>query len=138
MSTYSLDTDTITRLLKKHPGNQNVIDRFRAELRRNSLFIICPVVFYEIKRELILKNASTQQSALQALTEGMPWREFSKEIWEAASQLWSALRARGRPHHDADVLIAAHALEHEAIIVTSNVSHFENTGVRIENWSAST
>jgi hypothetical protein len=31
MSTYSLDTDTITKLLKKHPGNQPVIDRFRRE-----------------------------------------------------------------------------------------------------------
>jgi len=42
MSTYSLDTDT--KLLKKHPGNQPVVDRFRQEIQRNSLFVICPVV----------------------------------------------------------------------------------------------
>ena len=42
MSTYSLDSDTITKLLKKHPGNRPVVDRFRREIQWNSLFIICP------------------------------------------------------------------------------------------------
>ena len=46
MTSYSLDTDTITQLLKRHPGNQRVLDRFRREIRRNSIFILCPVVFY--------------------------------------------------------------------------------------------
>ena len=31
MSAYSLDTDIITKLLKKHPGNRPVVDRFRLE-----------------------------------------------------------------------------------------------------------
>jgi hypothetical protein len=44
MMSYSLDTDTITK--KKHPGNQRDLDRFRREIRRNALFIMCPVVFY--------------------------------------------------------------------------------------------
>ena len=39
MTTYSLDTDIVTKLLKKHPGNQPVVDRFRKEVIRNSLFI---------------------------------------------------------------------------------------------------
>jgi hypothetical protein len=59
MSTYSLDTDTITKLLKKHPGNQPVIDRFRQEIQRNSLFVICPVVYYEMRRGLLFKGAYT-------------------------------------------------------------------------------
>jgi hypothetical protein len=42
MTSYSLDTDTITKLLKKHPGNQLVLDRFRKEIKRNSLFIFSP------------------------------------------------------------------------------------------------
>jgi hypothetical protein len=39
MTIYSLDTDTITKLRKKHPGNQAVLDRFRKEIRWNSLFL---------------------------------------------------------------------------------------------------
>jgi hypothetical protein len=44
MSAYSLDTGTMTKLLKKHPGNRSVVDRFRREIQGNSLFIICPVL----------------------------------------------------------------------------------------------
>ena len=57
MSAYSLDTDIITKLLKKHPGNQRVVARFREEIERNSLFVVCPIVFYEIRRELVFKGA---------------------------------------------------------------------------------
>ena len=80
MTTYSLDTDTITKLLKKHPGNQGVLDRFRREIRRNSLFIMCPVVFYEIKRELVIKNAVAQLAAFEGLAEAMVWKEFNSTL----------------------------------------------------------
>ena len=134
MSAYSLDTDIITKLLKKHPGNRPVVDRFREEIRRNSLFFICPVVCYEIRRELLLKDAAVQLTAFEKLVDAMAWKEFSAPIWHRASRLWSTLWARGRSHHDADVLIAAHALEYGAVLVTENVEHFQGTGVRIENW----
>ena len=135
MTSYSLDTDTITQLLKKHPGNQRVLDRFRREIRRNSLFIMCPVVFYEIRRELVIKNAAAQLTAFEDLAEAMVWKEFNVAIWERASSLWAALRSRGRSHHDADVLIAAHAIEYGAAIVTGNVEHFQDIGARVEDWN---
>ncbi len=135
MNAYSLDTDIITKLLKKHPGNQRVVERFREQLRRNSLFVICPVVFYEIRRELLFKGAAAQLAAFEKLVKAMTWKEFSVRIWDRASNLWSALRARGRSHHDADVLIAAHALEHAAVIVTGNVQHFQDTGAQVEDWN---
>jgi tRNA(fMet)-specific endonuclease VapC len=135
MSTYSLDTDTITKLLKKHPGNQRVVERFREELKRNSIFVICPVVFYEIRRELVFRGATTQLSAFESLAEAMTWKEFSVTVWRRASDLWAALRGRGQSHQDADVLIAAHALEYRAVVVTSNVEHFQHTGAPVEDWS---
>jgi predicted nucleic acid-binding protein len=133
MTSYSLDTDTITKLLKKHPGNQRVLGRFGKEIRRNSLFIMCPVVFYEIKRELVIKNAVAQLTAFEDLVEAMVWKEFNVAIWERASSLWAALRSRGRSHHDADVLITAHAIEYGAAIVTGNVEHFQEIGARVED-----
>jgi len=135
MTSYSLDTDTITQLLKKHPGNQRVLDRFRKEIRRNSLFIMCPVVFYEIRRELVIKNAVAQLTAFEKLAEAMVWKEFNVAIWERASSLWATLRSRGRSHHDADVLITAHAIEYGAAIVTGNVEHFQDIGARVEDWN---
>lgn len=134
MSTYSLDTDTLTKLLKKHPGNQPIVDRFRREIRRNSLFVMCPVVYYELRRGLLFKGAHSQLVAFEKLAEAMTWREFSAPIWERASSLWSALRAQGRSHNDADVLIAAHALHYGAVIVSANLEHFQGTGAVVENW----
>jgi len=136
MSAFSLDADVVTKLLKKHPGNRTVVRHFREELERNSIFIICPVVFYEIRRELVFKQAAGQLSAFEKLVEAMVWTEFTAPIWNRASSLWSTLRARGRSHNDADVLIAAHALESGATLVTGNVAHFHDTGVRLEDWSA--
>jgi len=135
MTIYSLDADIVTKLLKKHPGNQAVVRRFREELQRNSLFIICPVVFYEIRRELVFKQAATQLFAFEKLADAMQWREYTEAIWERASSLWAALRAEGRSHNDADVLIAAHALEYGATLVTGNTGHFHDTGVRVEDWN---
>jgi predicted nucleic acid-binding protein len=135
MTSYSLDTDTVTQLLKKHPGNQRILDRFRKEIRRNSLFIMCPVVFYEIRRELVIKHAVAQLTAFEHLAEAMLWKEFNWAIWERAASLWAALRSRGRSHHDADVLITAHAIEYGAAIVTGNVEHFHDIGARVEDWN---
>ena len=136
MRTYSLDTDIISRLLKKHPGNQSLVARFREEINRNSIFLICPVVYYEIRRELVFKDAAVQLAAFDDLLESMKWKDFTASIWDRACKLWSALRARGWSHHDADVLIAAHALHYDAVIVSGNVDHFKETGVTIEGWSA--
>ena len=134
MSSYSLDTDTITKLLKKHPGNQAIVDRFRREIQRNSLFVICPVVYYEMRRGLLFKGAHSQLVAFEKLAESMAWKEFSAPIWDRACRLWSALRARGRSHNDADVLIAAHASHYGAVIVSANLEHFQGTGASVENW----
>src|SRR5664279_4939997 len=135
MTSYLLDTDTMTKLLKKHPGNQLVLSRFRQEVQRNSLFIMCPVVFYEIRRELVMKKAAAQLRAFHGLAGAMVWKEFNLPIWERASNLWAALRSRGRSHHDADVLITAHAIEYGATIVTGNIGHFRNIGARVEDWN---
>jgi tRNA(fMet)-specific endonuclease VapC len=134
MTTYLLDTDTITKLLKKHPGNQPVVDRFRREIQRNSLFVICPVVYYEMRRGLLFKGARTQLVAFEKLAGSMAWKEFNAPIWDRACSLWFALRARGRSHNDADVLIAAHALHYGAVIVSANLEHFQGTGASVESW----
>jgi predicted nucleic acid-binding protein len=64
MSTYSLDTDAITKLLKKHPGNRSIVNRFRREIQWNSLFIICTVVCYEVRRGFVRPSLTPPQSEI--------------------------------------------------------------------------
>ena len=54
---------------------------------------------------------------------------------------WGRVVARaqtdGRPIGAMDAFIAAHALQHELVLVTRNTADFEATGVRVFNpWSA--
>ena len=49
-----------------------------------------------------------------------------------SARIWGQLSAQ-LGHAGADLLIAATALRHDAVVVTRNVSDFEPTGCRIEN-----
>lgn len=50
----------------------------------------------------------------------------------------TGLEAAGRPIGPNDLLIAAHAVALDAILVTANVGEFEHVRrLRIENWLAS-
>jgi tRNA(fMet)-specific endonuclease VapC len=47
------------------------------------------------------------------------------------------LRAQGLLLPDADILVAATALEHDALLVTGNKRHFDRfPGLRVETWAA--
>lgn len=47
----------------------------------------------------------------------------------------AALRRKGKLFGPLDMLIAAHALSHDLILVTNNTSEFENIdGLHIEDW----
>ena len=82
----------------------------------------------------MFKGADSQRVAFEKLAESTAWKEFNATVWDRACSLWSTLRARGRSHNDADVLIAAHALHYGAVIVSANFEHFQGTGVSVENW----
>lgn len=49
-----------------------------------------------------------------------------------SARIWGQLSAR-LGHGGADLLIAATALRHDAVVVTRNVADFEPTGCKIEN-----
>ncbi|BAU07769.1 hypothetical protein FIS3754_37040 [Fischerella sp. NIES-3754] len=63
---------------------------------------------------------------------------FGLEAAEQAAQIRSVLKAAGTPIGAYDLLIAATALTHNLIIVTSNVREFQRLpDLQIENWRSS-
>ena len=61
--------------------------------------------------------------------------DFDQTSAEEYSKIRLALRKKGRPTGEMDVLVAAIALAHHAILVTDNVKHFQQIeGLTLENW----
>jgi predicted nucleic acid-binding protein len=128
---YSLDTDHVTAVLKK---DRSVSAKLQSNLELKNEIVVCPYVYYEIRRILLARNAQMQLSALASLVAPLPWLEFNKEIWLLAAEMWASARSIGVHHQDPDLLIACHALYFNAVVVTGNTRHFKVHAVGVENW----
>jgi len=61
--------------------------------------------------------------------------DFSYKSADLYSKIRLSLRMKGRPAGEADMMIAAVAMENNSILVTDNTKHFQNIdGLEIENW----
>jgi tRNA(fMet)-specific endonuclease VapC len=129
--TYVLDTNTLSDVLRR---NETVVAHFADALKRNALFILCPVVFYEVYRGLLHKGATRQIAALREFTGHFHYEDLSRDDWEEAAELWAELRRRGQQTADADLIIGVYASRRNATVVTSNVRDFAPFKASIENW----
>jgi tRNA(fMet)-specific endonuclease VapC len=60
---------------------------------------------------------------------------LSDAIFDRAAELWVGTHAAGRPKKDADLLIAATALEHGLTLVTGNSTDFSwIVGLTLNDW----
>ncbi|MGH7213197.1 MAG: type II toxin-antitoxin system VapC family toxin [Tepidisphaeraceae bacterium] len=61
--------------------------------------------------------------------------EFDLDCADMAGQVRLHLERAGKPSGTMDVLIAAVALRHDAVLVTDNTRHFQNVPrLKLENW----
>jgi predicted nucleic acid-binding protein len=138
MAAYLPDTNTIECILeKRRDAHTRIKEKLQAVLGQNSLVLMSPVVFYELARLLYKKKAEKQLASLEKLVNFFNWCDLNRTTWESGSKLWANCRRKGKPTGeglDADVLIAAQAKEHDAIVVTDNIRHFQYLGVNYESW----
>jgi predicted nucleic acid-binding protein len=134
MTTFLIDADTFSYVLSK---DQKVIYKLKDVLKKNAEILICPVVFYEIKRGMLQKEMTRKLIDFSELISFHSWREFGVETWNKGAEFWAECRKKGQPTGeglDSDALIAAQAFEHNATVVTHNQKHFNFLGVPSEDW----
>jgi tRNA(fMet)-specific endonuclease VapC len=131
MTAYLLDTNIFTAILR---NESIVMTRVAETLAVNSEFLLCPVVFYEVYRGLLHRDARRQLSFFLSYITTFTHSDFASDDWQQAAQLWAELRGKGQQISDADLLIGAYALRRQAIIVTDNEKDFIPFGVTTENW----
>jgi len=132
MTKYALDTNIVTYYLK---GNKTIIDRVAGETDKESVIIIPPVVFFEIKRWLLTVNSTKKLALFETMCSISGIGSIDRETLETASVIFSDFKKRGITVGDNDILIGAYCLCHDLTLVTNNEQHFKYiANLKIVNW----
>ena len=134
MNKAVLDTDILSAIMRQ---DVSAFDKARLYLASHSHLTISLITRYEILRGLAAKNASKQIANFDKLCETLVVLPITDAIVVRAASIYGHLRQTGKPTGDADILIAATALENGCEIVTNNTSHFSPIQkLVVRNWLA--
>lgn len=128
-----LDTDILSEVLKQ----RDPIVRRRATqyLRAYRQFTISSVTRFEIIRGYKETKATRQLAKFSSFCQNSLILPLTDATFDRAADLWVTARQGGHPCGDADLLIAATALEHSRTLVTGNTPHFAwISGLRLDDW----
>ena len=133
MIKYMLDTNICIYIIKQKP--KNVIERFRQA--QVSEIGVSSITLSELEYG-VMKSARPEQNKL-ALAQFIAPIEIPAYD-DVAAQHYGVIRAhlerQGTPIGSLDMLIAAHALSQNSVLITNNESEFKRvSNLKIENWA---
>jgi tRNA(fMet)-specific endonuclease VapC len=136
MHRYILDTNILSALIK-HP--HSVLAQKIGQMPRDT-FCTSVIVACELRYGVEKKGSVSLAAKVELFLNGI---DILPLEYEAVSQHYAALRVflerQGQVIGANDMLIAAHALSLEAILVTDNVREFARIpDLKLENWLAET
>lgn len=128
-----LDTDILSEVIKLR--NVTVQQKALAYTQVLGQLAFSSVTRYEIIRGYRDQNATTQLARFAVFCQHALVLAVTDAIFDRAADLWVIGKRGGHPHEDADLIIAATALEHGRVLVTGNTPHFAwIPGLRLEDW----
>lgn len=127
-----LDTNICVRFLR---GEESVVRRLLDADENDDLRIPAMVegeLFYGVEKS---ERRGENREKVKALLAFLPVCHADDETMEKFGELKAKAEAAGRRVDDADVIIAATAMRHGALLVTGNTRHFSRfDGLEIEDW----
>ena len=127
-----LDTDILSSVMRQQP---TAMAHARAYLVAYRHFTFSIITRYEILRGLQTKRATTQLATFDRLCRTSVIIPLTDAIVVRAASIYADLHHRGTLVGDADILIAATALEQQLTVVTNNETHYNRiAGLQLENW----
>jgi len=128
-----LDTDTLSLFLRNQPQVKSNANDY---LKFHKGFTFSIITRFEILRGLMVTNAQKQITNFGLICIQSRELNLTSEIVFRASEIYADLYKRGQLIGDADILIAATALENNLSVVTNNESHFNRiAGLQVLNWN---
>ena len=133
MDATLLDTDVLSEILKgKDARVLEIAGRYLAEHQR---FAFSAISFYEVLRGLRARRAVRALNGFLRLADDSEVVSVSMAVLRRAADLWADARQGGHPRNDADLIIAATALETGRVLVTGNLPHFAwIQGLSLADW----
>jgi len=133
MTIALLDTDMLSELLKQR--NPQVTAKAAEYLRVHCKFAFSVFTRFEIARGYKEKGATTQLTRFGEFCRHSLIIPATDAVFDRAEDLWVIARRGGLPHYDADLIIAATALETGRVLVTGNTAHYAwISGLMLEDW----
>ena len=131
----TLDTNICSYILRRHPVD--MVARF-ATLDRQELWLSA-IVAAELRFEASKLGSSRFSAAVEALLVGFDVRPWPLEATHHYAQVRAALERTGQPIGGMDLMIAAHALAEDSVVITNNAREFHRVpGLALEEWAIQT
>ncbi len=130
-----LDTSTLSDVMRGR--DRAVAEKASAYLDVHNQFTFSILTRYEILRGLYAKQANAQIERFEQRCAVSEIMSLSDPVVVEGAKIHAALRRRGEPIEDADILIAATAQVYGLALVTENAGHFGRiAGLTVESWRA--
>lgn len=127
----TLDTNICSYILRRHPSE--MIERF-ATLDRQQLWLSA-VVAAELRFGAARLASPRFSSAVEALLAGFDVRPWPVEAAHHHASMRSFLERQGQPIGAMDMMIAAHAMAEDSVLITNNAREFLRVpGLAVEEW----
>jgi predicted nucleic acid-binding protein len=130
-----LDTNILSRLCHPARPEDYALGEWFGEISREpEIFCLPEIVDYETRRGLLQVALQSGRSTIRSLRrldelgDFLTYLPLSTPVMRHAALLWAKARFAGQPTGpslDADVILAAQALEISGAVVTDNLRHFE-------------
>jgi tRNA(fMet)-specific endonuclease VapC len=128
----TLATNICSYILRRHPAN--MIERF-SSLDREQLWLSA-IVAAELRFGASKLGVPRFQSAVEAWLAGFDVRPWPLSATHQYAQIRAALERAGKPIGGMDLMIAAHALAEDSVLITTNAREFHRVpGLAVEEWS---
>ena len=128
----TLDTNICSYVLRRRPAF--MVERF-AGLNRGQLWLSA-IVAAELRFGAAKLGSTEFSAAIEAWLAGFDVRPWPNEATHHYARIRAALERAGQPVGGMDLLIAAHAMAEDSVLVTNNTREFLRVpGLAVEEWN---
>lgn len=128
----TLDTNICSYILRRHPVG--MIERF-ASLQRDQLWLSA-VVAAELRFGAVKLASPRFSAAVEAWLAGFELHAWPLEATHHYAQIRAALERGGKIVGAMDMLIAAHVIAEDSVLITNNAREFHRVpGLAVEEWT---